>query len=243
MQFHVQRLGSGPPVVMLHGLLIGSLASWYFTTAPILKRTNSVLLYDLRGHGRSERVASGYDVDTMTTDLAALTADWQHEPMTLVGHSYGGLIALRFALRHPERVARLVLVEAPLPPSQMGEMQAFLDRTPDEMVATLPAEMRGFFERDSRQSRRLLRSLHFLVMQSTLAADLQAEGDIDDEVLATVDCPVLCVYGAKSSCRPVGDRLASVMPNAELVELPGGHYLHLDCSEALTQHIVEAVSA
>jgi pimeloyl-ACP methyl ester carboxylesterase len=228
---------------MLHGLLLGSLASWYFTAAPTLARTHSVLLYDLRGHGRSDKVATGYDVATMVGDLSALTADYRHEPMTLVGHSYGALIALRFALDHPERVARLIIVEAPLPPSKIGELRAFLDRTPEEMVATLPDEMRAFFERGSRQSRRLLRSLHFLVMQSSLAADLDAEPDIPDDVLATIECPVSCVYGATSSCRHVGDRLAAAIPNAELLELPGGHYLHLDCSEALTKHIAEFANA
>lgn len=228
---------------MLHGLLLGSLASWYFTAAPTLARTHSVLLYDLRGHGRSDRVATGYDVATMATDLAALTADYRGEPMTLVGHSYGALVALRFALDNPSRVARLVLVEAPLPPSKIGELRAFLDRTPEEMVETLPDEMRAFFERGSRQSRRLLRSLHFLVMQSSLAADLDAEPDVPDDVLATITCPVSCVYGATSSCRHVGDRLAAAIPNAELLELPGGHYLHLDCSEALTKHIAEFANA
>ena len=110
---------SGPTsVVMLHGLLIGSLASWYFTAAPALAKRHRVMLYDLRGHGRSERVASGYDLVTQTGDLQELADRFDDRPIDLVGHSYGGLIALRFALDHPGRVRRLVLVEAPLPPSR-----------------------------------------------------------------------------------------------------------------------------
>src|SRR5262249_9847587 len=103
LQFHVQELGDGPPVVMVHGLLIGSLASWDFTVARALAPTHRCRLYDLRGHGRSERALTGYDVATMTADLAALTADLA-APFDLVGHSFGGVVALAFALAHPARV-------------------------------------------------------------------------------------------------------------------------------------------
>jgi len=125
---HVQEIGAGPPVVMVHGLLIGSLASWYFTAAPALAKDHRVRVYDLRGHGRSERAKTGYDVRTLATDLAALTSDLG--VVDVVGHSWGALVALRFALDHPARVRRLVLVEAPLPPSSTVEMSAFLEADP-----------------------------------------------------------------------------------------------------------------
>jgi pimeloyl-ACP methyl ester carboxylesterase len=219
--------------------LVGSLASWYFTAAPALARTHAVLLYDLRGHGRSERARRGYGVRSMAADLDAIAASLGSARLTLVGHSYGGLVALRFALDHPGRVERLALVEAPLPPSRLGELSEFVAQTPEQMVEALPASTRAFFERGSRQARRLLRSLHFLVLESSLREDLEAETDIADEELARLDCPVLCVYGEMSSCRGVGERLARVIPGGRLAILPGGHYLHIDCSAALTGLLVE----
>ena len=75
LSFHVQELGAGPPLVMLHGLLIGSLASWYFTAAPTLAQRHRVRLFDLRGHGRSEVARDGYGVGAMAGDLEALVAD------------------------------------------------------------------------------------------------------------------------------------------------------------------------
>ena len=247
-KFHVQRLGSNadaadaaPPVVMAHGLLLGSLASWYFTTAPALAKRHSVLLYDLRGHGRSDHAADGYDVANQSRDLAELTADWQNEPMVLVGHSFGALVCLRFALDHPERVAKLVLVEAPLPPSKFGEFNQFLSKSPEQMLTALPPETREFFERGSRQARRLLAQLTRLTVESTLVADLEAEADIPNAQLQTLACPTLCVYGTDSACRGVGDRLASVIPDGQLVELPGGHYLHLDAAAQLAARIEEFV--
>jgi len=113
------ELGEGPPVVMLHGLISGSSASWYFTCAPVLAKNHRVILYDLRGHGRSAPAAGGYDTATLAKDLEnLLDAMGVDEPVSLVGHSYGALVAMRFALAHPERVNRLALVEAPLPPSR-----------------------------------------------------------------------------------------------------------------------------
>jgi len=244
LRFHVQRLDAGhpgEPVVMLHGLLVGNLTTWYFTAASALAARHPVLLYDLRGHGRSEHAADGYDVATMTRDLAALTADYERTPMTLVGHSYGALIALRFALDHPDRVARLALVEAPLPPSRMGELEELTSRTPQQMVEALPVDVRAFVARGSRRARKLVESLARLTTRSTLLADLRAEPDIPDEQLAALRCPVLLVYGSDSSCRPVGDRLARAIPGAQLTVLPGGHYLHLDDGPALTEHLVRFV--
>jgi pimeloyl-ACP methyl ester carboxylesterase len=239
--FHTQEIGAGerPGVVMLHGLLIGTLAAWYFTAAPALGRERRVLLYDLRGHGRSERTPAGYDVATMAADLAALAGPFDSRPLDLVGHSYGALIALRFALDHPERVRRLVLVEAPLPPSSFHELDTFTAQSPEQMIGALPDELRAFVAQGGRKAARLLESIRFLVADCSLMADLRAEADIADAALARLACPVLCVYGSQSSCRPVGDRLARVLPQARLEVLAGGHYLHLDAAAELTRLMAE----
>ena len=110
---------------MLHGLLTGSMATWYFTAAPTLAETHSVHLFDLRGHGRSERVSSGYDTRTMGADLEALVSLNGETPIDLVGHSYGALVALHFTLKYPDRVRRLALVELPLPPRASKKCRPF----------------------------------------------------------------------------------------------------------------------
>jgi pimeloyl-ACP methyl ester carboxylesterase len=240
LTFHTQELGAGsPPLVMLHGLLIGNLASWYFTAAPALAQGRRVLLYDLRGHGKSQRAPSGYDLGTMAGDLEALSEDLGEGPIDLVGHSYGALVALRFALDHPSRVRRLCLVEAPLPPSKFGDFEQFTTRTPAEMVASLPEGLQTFLGQGGRRATRLLDALNFLTAESSLFADLRAEPDIPDPVLAALACPLLCVYGTESLCKHVGERLARVIPGARLLLLPGGHYLHLDASAALSRALAE----
>jgi pimeloyl-ACP methyl ester carboxylesterase len=236
LEFHIQELGAGPPVVMIHGLLIGSLASWYFTAAPALAQRHHVLVYDLRGHGRSQQAVDGYDTHTMVGDLAALAGD---APVDLVGHSWGALVALRFAIEHPARVRRLVLVEAPFPPSSVTEMAAFLEADGDRKLDALPAQLRSTISAGGRRGERLLRSLEFLLTRTTLLADLRAEREPDDAELAGVRCPCLVVYGDRSSCAPAGPRLARAIPGARHEVLHGGHYLHLDARDELTRLIAE----
>jgi len=232
LALHVQELGEGPPIVMVHGLLIGSLASWYFTAAPALARSHRVRMFDLRGHGRSERVKTGYDVRTLADDLAAIAEDLG--PVDVVGHSWGALVAIRFALEHPARVRRLAIVEAPLPPASAVDMTAFLNAEPGRWLDALPAPLRDAAASGRRQADRLIKSLEFLVLESSLLDDLRAEPDIPDDALARIRCPTLVAYGDNSACLPAGRRIAAAIPGAKLSVLPGGHYIHLDARAQLT---------
>lgn len=231
---HVQELGTGSaaPVVMTHGLVIGSLASWFFTAGPVLAQTRRVRMYDLRGHGRTARAASGYDTRTLASDLDELTQDLP--PFDLVGHSWGALVALRFARLHPGRVRRLVLVEAPLPPASAIEMTEFLAAGPEAMLESLPESLRAAVASGRRQAQRLVDSVIHLVRDTTLLADIRAEPEPEVSPLGGV----LCVYGDASSCRAGGERFAKAIGAAFRV-LPGGHYLHLDARAELAAVIVD----
>src|SRR5579864_4947331 len=106
--FHVERLGESKAelVVFLHGLVMDNLSSWYFTLANPAAGVARVVLYDLRGHGWSERPRTGYSLAEMTADLRALLDELNEtRPVYLVGNSFGGLLALAFARAHPGRVA------------------------------------------------------------------------------------------------------------------------------------------
>ncbi len=229
------ELGQGSRVVMLHGLLVGSSASWYFTSAPTLAKDHRLLLYDIRGHGRSARAPRGYDTVTLAEDLCALldVLGWRG-PISVVGHSYGALVALRFALTHPERVHKLALVEAPLPPARLPDLQAFFELAPSKMAEALPEVTRHFLDRRGRQAEKLLASLSHLCFETTALADVRAERDVPDRELARLSAPLL-VYGRRSSCLDVGERLGKVIPGAQLVVLEGGHWLHLDSTAELTR--------
>lgn len=236
VRLNTSRLGHGPPLVMIHGLLVGNMASWYFGAAPALAKHHSVLLYDLRGHGRSERPPCGYRLSDMTADLAGLVAN-EAAPLTLVGHSYGALVALNFALQYPAQVERLVLVEAPLPPSQYTEFTEFVSQDPDQMMKSLPPQLQIVVAAGGRRARRFVIAVAELVNRTTILNDLQQEPDISAEQLAAVTCPTLAVYGQRSPCRPVADRLREQLPNCRAVLLEGGHLLPLEAPAALLEQI------
>lgn len=127
VRFNTMTLGqAGPVVVMIHGLLIDNHASFYMTLAPAVAKRARVVLYDLRGHGRSEQPPSGYTVDDLAGDLAGILdgLGLGGEAAILVGHSFGGHLALRFATLYPERVRGLVLLESHSGMSELGEQMA-----------------------------------------------------------------------------------------------------------------------
>jgi pimeloyl-ACP methyl ester carboxylesterase len=243
VELHVQELGRGSPVVMLHGLLVGNMTTWYWTAAPELARRHRVILFDLRGHGLSARVTNGYDLERMTSDLEAVVRRTTDEPVALIGHSYGGLVALMFALRRPDRVRRLAVVEAPLPPSKLAELETFLAASPAEMLDKLPAALRETMTKSTRRSARFANGLHFLAHETSLLRDLRSARDVPDPLLERLACPLLAVYGTESSCRDVGARLSRVVPGARHVELPGGHFLPMEAPQALTEVLARFLDA
>ena len=101
-------LGEGPPLIILHGLF-GSARNWQ-SVARRLARHHRVICVDQRNHGRSEHTAR-FDYADLAADLGHLIDDLELPRVGLVGHSMGGKTAMTFALAHPERVARLVMVD------------------------------------------------------------------------------------------------------------------------------------
>ncbi|XVQ08971.1 alpha/beta fold hydrolase [Spirillospora sp. CA-255316] len=231
VRFHVVDLGAGrpgadprtngppaEPLVMLHGLFTGSAASWFFTVAPALARTRPVRLPDMRGHGLSERTPTGYDTGTLAADLAALTADLP--PFAIAGHSYGAVVAVRFARAHPGRVTRLALIEPPFGGALGGG--------PDGVPASVrPA--RGPGRGPGRRG-----GVRALLERTSVLADLAAEPAVTAAELGALEgLPVLAVAGADSPFRAACDLVGQALPAARRHVLPGGHDLHLTARHLL----------
>lgn len=242
LRFHVQRLGSGEPtVVFLHGLVMDNLSSWYFTVANPVARVATALLYDLRGHGRSERPESGYGVADMVADLGGVLDGCDIDsPVHLVGNSFGGLLGLAFALEHPDRVASLVLVDAHISDGGWGAEMAFtLGLEGDERDRKIAESFEDWLGRHSERKRnRLAKNAEALVYGTSLVADLQASEPFSAQALRSLGCPALLLYGEASDIIDRGRRLARDLPRAELVVLPG-------CSHSIlweaTQTVRDAV--
>jgi pimeloyl-ACP methyl ester carboxylesterase len=239
LRFNVQTLGdpSGPPVVMAHGMLTGNIASWYFGLAPVVARHRYVFLYDQRGHGRSERPASGYTLTQLADDMDRITDGLG--PCTVVGHSYGGVVALRHALDHPGRVTSLVLVDSFVPSgSPAAESAAATGRGTEPAVGgrwrpDQRAPASGLAPAGGR--RRGVTADQALLGGTTVLADLGVDSALDPARLAELQVPVLCAVGADSPFRGDVEALADLLPagRRQVHVLQGGHALHLDAPEPL----------
>jgi len=225
VRLHVQRLGSGGKcVVFIHGLVMDNLSSWYFTVANQVAKQNRVLLYDLRGHGKSERPEQGYTAETMVNDLAALlTAEGIDEPVWIVGNSFGGTVALMFALAHPDKTAGLVLVDAHLNDDGFAaDMTSTLGLQGAERDQMIAESFKHWLGRHSERKRnRLAKNAEALVYRTSLVDDLRNSPPIDASQLERLDHPVLALYGQSSDILDKGKQLAEMLPNCELRIFPG----------------------
>ncbi len=105
VRLHFVEQGGGPMLMLVHGWPQNWYA-WRHLIRPLAKRFR-VVVPDLRGYGRSEMAAGGYDKRTMASDLRALAQHLGHSRVSLVGHDRGARVAHRYALDYPEEVERV----------------------------------------------------------------------------------------------------------------------------------------
>lgn len=110
---HVRVGGEGPAVVLLHGY--GETGDMWAPMAEDLARDHTVVVPDLRGLGLSSKPATGYDKKTQAGDVAGVLDALKIDRADLVAHDIGNMVGYAFAVQHPERVNRFVLIDAPLP--------------------------------------------------------------------------------------------------------------------------------
>jgi pimeloyl-ACP methyl ester carboxylesterase len=238
-------------VLLLHGL--GSSSSDWSFQWPAFAPTFRLLAVDLRGHGRSRPGPGRVRIEALAEDVAALLAHLGEGPVHVLGLSLGGCVALALALRAPERVRSLVLINAfarlprpgPRRAARLLTRLALLAAAPMRVVAAHVA--RGLFPRPEQQAlyeaavaslSRTPRRAYFAAMRALAFFD--AEGQ-----LSAVRCPTLVVAGDRDFAVPrvAADRLARGIPGARLhVIADSGHASNIDQPEALNRAVLEFLS-
>jgi len=109
----VRSAGSGPVVVLIHGYAENS-DSWAPLAAD-LSKDHTVVVPDLRGIGRSSKPEGGYDKKTQAKDIRAVVTALGYDRTFLVAHDIGNMVAYAYAAMYPDKVERLVVMDAPLP--------------------------------------------------------------------------------------------------------------------------------
>jgi esterase len=133
LKLHHEKIGSGPPVVVLHGLF-GSGRNWA-TVAKALSHQYSFFLVDLRNHGKSPHTDS-MKYDAMADDVLQFIKELELYKTTLIGHSMGGKVAMTCALKTPTIVKNLVAIDiAPVAyPNSFSEILAALNAMPLDQI-------------------------------------------------------------------------------------------------------------
>lgn len=219
--------GDRPVLVLVHGYT-GSSHDWSGVLEP-LAATHRVVTLDHRGHGDSSNHGhpAAYTFDQLLADFERVIDDLGVAHIHLLGHSMGGVIAMRYVLAHPERVASLVLMDTAAEPSGMPveiiEQLAQVARA-DGMEALFAqiSAFAGVTEVDPVDAARFAR------MDVEAFAALGAELGTYPSMLAalaSVACPTTVIVGESDlGLRGAADALAATIPGARLRVIAGaGH--------------------
>lgn len=255
----VHREGRGEPVVIVHG---GPLLDQQYLRAPLhpLADDHELIFFDQRLSGGSAgRVDSAsMRLDTLVADIEAIRQRLGSERIHLLGHSWGGLLALRYAITHPDRLASLILV-SPMPPAvslwaeeerllagrvatddsiAMAELRAtpaFAAREPGAVARMLRLSFRAqFHEPALADSLRIDPPADYAARSEQfghLAVDLTSYDLRPD--LRRVAAPTLLVFGADEPGAELSGRvLADSIPGARLEVIPeAGHFSFLEAPD------------
>jgi 3-oxoadipate enol-lactonase len=234
--------------VLVHGLGGTSAAIWG-RVAGELERDFTLVTYDLRGTGAGGRPPGPYSLDDFVSDLRALVGSLELERPALVGHSFGGSIALAYAARFPDEAAAVVSAGGPVVLPEQGQ-QGMRDRAARveregmasvaETVAT-NGTAPSFRERDPQGYERLVAMLA-ANDPGTYAATCRVVAELDlRPELGRISAPVLLIAGDLDGVVPpaAGDEIESALPNVagRVTVEDCGHNLTVERPDVLVEHV------
>jgi pimeloyl-ACP methyl ester carboxylesterase len=258
----VRQCGTGPDVVLLHGLGDSSLG-WQYLERPLVDAGYRVTVWDALGAGRSDKPPKGdYSLGGHLRRLAIALDVLAIERATIVGHSLGGSLALVFARSRPAQTAALCLVDpAAYREGAMGGRwfwdtplvaEAVLGLLSTEMIvdfglrqnfdnpASIPTELRKLYIREALRDG-VIRAL--INQERQLVPDQPEAWEAGHR---TIQVPTLILWGANDALVPVaqGHRLAREIAGADLVVLPGlAHSPQLEDPAAVLAHLLPFLAA
>jgi len=261
MIMHYQTAGEGDDVVLVHGLT-ASLAFWYNTSIfPVLSKEFRITAYDLRGHGYSDMTPKGYTTAELADDLAALLRERGIQRACVVGHSYGGSIALHFALRHPELVNGVVLCDTGFAAlrhlrkvSDWPGWETWRDELPQLGITPdwfsqadqqgVDVVLRKSYEIPQqfglrRGARRDTPRMKKLLDETSVGTDFRDPAGLTEEAFSSIAAPVLAVYGESSPFCKVAEHLEVSLPCCRGEVLPKvGHFFLLHAVDLFLERAV-----
>lgn len=260
VDFHVQRAGHGPSVILIHGT--GSATHTWRDVMPLLAADYDVIALDLPGHGYSGWPSfARFSLDNFAAAVRDLVQTLDVSPAALVGHSAGAAIALRLAIDGHFSQARCVALNGALEP--FGGMFASLFKPMARAAAMTPflAAAIGRRARDAGVVRRMLSSTGspldpdgvrwyqvLLARETHVRATIRMMADWDisgvgRDLAPVVDrCHLVAATGDLAVPPVQARRLAARHPGLPLSEIEGvGHLAHEEAPERITKHLRAAI--
>jgi pimeloyl-ACP methyl ester carboxylesterase len=235
------ELGKGPPLMLIHGNA-GCWQNWLENLLPLAQR-HRVIAPDMPGYGLTPMPPWPLSIERYADFVDTLCEELGTGPVALVGNSFGGLISVAVAARHPERVERLVLVDAAglasryarwITPRMMQRPAFRVFQRVLTRLTTFPPHTTAGLMRRPRARGALLRDAvaHPQLLSPAIAAELRAGegkpaalevargiGSFDARAAArSVSCPTLVIWGEQDRMVPLagGHEYANLIPGARL---------------------------
>jgi pimeloyl-ACP methyl ester carboxylesterase len=234
LNFHYQQAGDGPDVVLIHGLT-GDLSIWYLCQAiGALARSFRVTAYDLRGHGYSDVPRAAYTSADQAGDTLAIMDALGIDRARLVGHSFGGVIAMHAAVLNPARIEGVVLSDPCFPAlqhledvSRWSHWQNFREEAAQAGVALSDEhwyDLGRFFDQvlhlDGERLLRFRRAVGLpgfnrllRLARTTCGDDAKVPAGLTEDLIRGVVQPVLALFGEHSPFLATADYLAEHLPH------------------------------
>ncbi|MGO9489181.1 MAG: alpha/beta fold hydrolase [Solirubrobacteraceae bacterium] len=259
--------GSGPPVVLIHGMLNSS--SHWQAVARRLSDGHTVVAPDLIGHGDSAAPRGDYSLGAHAASIRDLLAAIGIERATIVGHSLGGGVAMQFFYQFPQRVERLALVSSGGLGREVGPLlrTAALPGISGLLSVTIhPRMLTGIWSGGERLRERgigagpylqavarALRPLQNSGARQAFLQTLRAVIDVRGQRVSATDrlyllelMPTLIVWGARDHTIPVehGRRAHRAIPGSYFTTLPdAAHFPNLEDPDGLADALLEFIAA
>jgi esterase len=249
MKLNFKKLGSGKPLVILHGLF-GSLDNW-FSIARELEKHYTLYLVDQRNHGDSPH-ADEWNYGVMVEDLKELLDEEGLDQVYMMGHSMGGKTAMNFAATFPEKVEMLIVADIapryyPIHHQTILEGLNSIDlksiksrKEADEQLAKYIPEL-GIRQFLLKSLSRNAEGFVWKINLSVITENIEEVGKALAED-ALFEGPTLFLGGANSDYIKQSDLpdLEKHFPNYELEFVPNaGHWLHAERPDAVVQEIMK----
>jgi pimeloyl-ACP methyl ester carboxylesterase len=253
VRLFAQDWGSGMTIVFIHGWPV-SHQNWEYQLTQLPQQGYRCVALDLRGFGDSDKPWGPHNFDVHADDVKKVLTALNLQNVTLVGHSMGGAIALRYMGRHGDRVAKLVLAgaAAPLltrrPDFPQGQDPAAFDGLIAGLNADRPATLEAFGSQffHAKVSPAFQAWFNGLGEAASPHATLEGMVALRDSDLrpdmARVSVPTLIVHGVNDRIAPLaltGEILAKGIVGAQLVRFAqSGHGLFYDEKDKFNQELV-----